>query len=1012
MKSPHLRHAVPFQCGILLLASTLCAFAQTDLVTWEMTGQTGYGTQDLAPTFKDPNLTVGGLARGAGVTTINTAAANGWGGNGWDGTVSGAEAIAAENFITFTVTPSIGSTFSASTLDINYRRSSSGPSAGTLQYQIGGGSFVDITELSFSSSSSSGASITGIDLSAVAALQDVTDTVTFRLAPHTATGSGGTFYFYGPVAGNDLALKGTVGSTGGGDTNPPIIATLTPADDAVDVTLDSLATLKVLFNEPVNTGSGNILVKKVSDNSVVNTIDVTDFGQISLNGAEIELNMATPLEAGTAYYVEIPSGAILDLATPANAFPGFTGATTWNFTSAPAAVPPMVVINKYVNATPDRVELLVIGNGTPGSTVDLQGMILKDHSSNTAGDNGGSYTFLTHSAWSAVPAGTLIVLSENATTTDTNSADFVMSVGLLDETFFDVTDGGGFDVATTDMLMLKSAGSGVDGNTGGVHALAGISGAPVAGSFFTTFTGAKVRADGTSGTNAGVRVLNSTSSLGDYTSGMDAEGGVTLAAGDFGVPNSAANATYITELRGLEPGDGDGLATVINSTAASPFLNSGFFDKGQTGQSAKVILSAQTAGVTLGDITVAVPLALGTPSGATLAGTGATGANVSVVGQNVTITNAAVTTENTIEITIDGLSTPTPTLASENGNYVLAVSTSPTGGTLTPLASHPAVRVIIPIASLRDVDANGVSLDGGTVVAVEGVATEEDFGSGASNFSGFLQDATAGINVFSSSIDLGFTRGSRYAVIGTVTQFNGLTEIIPASAGGIIALGASTEPAAEVVTLATLLASPETYEGKLVQVENLFYVSGTWGSAATVVLTDSSSTNIDVRIQAGSSATAEPGYPVNVTGIVGQFDGSSPFTSGYQLMPRDAADLTPGTATGYTAWAIANGIPGEAAEDDFDNDGLSNLLEYGLGLTPAVPNGTPGALAGGVLTFTKGADAMTNGDVDWTIESSPTLGAAPSLWTTVSATEVGNTISYTLPAGQGKVFVRLVVTQL
>lgn len=122
-------------------------------------------------------------------------------------------------------------------------------------------------------------------------------------------------------------------------------------------------------------------------------------------------------------------------------------------------------------------------------------------------------------------------------------------------------------------------------------------------------------------------------------------------------------------------------------------------------------------------------------------------------------------------------------------------------------------------------------------------------------------------------------------------------------------------------------------------------------------------------------------------------------------------DYTAGAATGsYATWAIAKGIPGEPEGGDFDKDGLVNLLEYGLGLDPKVGNGTPGTFSSGSASFTKGTDAVANGDVTYSIETSPTLGVAPSPWTPVTPT-VNNatTISYTLPTGEQKVFVRLVV---
>lgn len=124
-------------------------------------------------------------------------------------------------------------------------------------------------------------------------------------------------------------------------------------------------------------------------------------------------------------------------------------------------------------------------------------------------------------------------------------------------------------------------------------------------------------------------------------------------------------------------------------------------------------------------------------------------------------------------------------------------------------------------------------------------------------------------------------------------------------------------------------------------------------------------------------------------------------------------DYTAGASAGsYATWAIAKGIPGELPGDDFDKDGLLNLLEYGLGLDPKVPNGSPGTFSAGTVSFNKGVDAVANGDVTYRIETSPTLGVAPSPWTPVTPTvDNATTISYTLPTGQPKVFARLVVTK-
>jgi hypothetical protein len=115
------------------------------------------------------------------------------------------------------------------------------------------------------------------------------------------------------------------------------------------------------------------------------------------------------------------------------------------------------------------------------------------------------------------------------------------------------------------------------------------------------------------------------------------------------------------------------------------------------------------------------------------------------------------------------------------------------------------------------------------------------------------------------------------------------------------------------------------------------------------------------------------------------------------------------SASSYSTWASANGIPGQPASDDYDKDGLANLVEYALGLSPTVSSVPPGTFDGSLLSFNKGAEAMANGDVTYEIEQSTTLGG----WTVVVPNAPASaTISYTLPSGQPKEFARLKITQI
>jgi hypothetical protein len=119
----------------------------------------------------------------------------------------------------------------------------------------------------------------------------------------------------------------------------------------------------------------------------------------------------------------------------------------------------------------------------------------------------------------------------------------------------------------------------------------------------------------------------------------------------------------------------------------------------------------------------------------------------------------------------------------------------------------------------------------------------------------------------------------------------------------------------------------------------------------------------------------------------------------------------------YASWAASFTNPALGDSDstaDPDHDGLTNAMEYALGLDPRVFSAPPGLVTnnGKTITFTKGAVAKANGDVIYQIETSTTLGAPPSPWTVGSAplvTETPDAISITFPEGSQN-FARLKVT--
>jgi hypothetical protein len=133
-------------------------------------------------------------------------------------------------------------------------------------------------------------------------------------------------------------------------------------------------------------------------------------------------------------------------------------------------------------------------------------------------------------------------------------------------------------------------------------------------------------------------------------------------------------------------------------------------------------------------------------------------------------------------------------------------------------------------------------------------------------------------------------------------------------------------------------------------------------------------------------------------------------------MGTTAADVMPlaGATANFSTWASAFTNPvlsNTASTADPDNDGLTNAVEYALGLDPRFSSPSPGVYSGSTLTFTKGGEAKVNGDVTYQIETSTTLGVAPSPWT-VDVTNVTNgadTIAIVFPSGPVRNFARLKV---
>ncbi|MDC3095539.1 Ig-like domain-containing protein, partial [Prochlorococcus sp. AH-716-M06] len=124
-----------------------------------------------------------------------------------------------------------------------------------------------------------------------------------------------------------------------GDSTDPTLSSSTPADNATAVATTSNIVLN--FSEAVDVESGNIVIYKSSDNSVVETIDVTS-GQVTGTGTtQITINPSSDLEEQTQYYVQIAATAFDDPSS--NSYAGISDATTLSFTTADETAPTIAI---------------------------------------------------------------------------------------------------------------------------------------------------------------------------------------------------------------------------------------------------------------------------------------------------------------------------------------------------------------------------------------------------------------------------------------------------------------------------------------------------------------------------------------------------------------------------------------------------------------------------------------------------------------------------------------------
>lgn len=204
------------------------------------------------------------------------------------------------------------------------RGTSTGFNTGTWSYSVAGGSFTTVPGVNTARTATTYALAT-VDLTTINAV-DGQANVRLRYTVSGATSS----------TGNNRIDNMLVSATLTSDTSPPVVATLAPINGATNVPIT--ATPTITFNEAVKKGAtGNILIKQSSDNSILETIAVTS-SQVTVSSASVTFTPSASFAHSTGYYIEIPAGAIEDIA--GNDHAGISGPAAWNFTTLAASVSP------------------------------------------------------------------------------------------------------------------------------------------------------------------------------------------------------------------------------------------------------------------------------------------------------------------------------------------------------------------------------------------------------------------------------------------------------------------------------------------------------------------------------------------------------------------------------------------------------------------------------------------------------------------------------------------------
>ncbi|GAB4342303.1 MAG: hypothetical protein Kow0037_29550 [Calditrichia bacterium] len=267
----------------------------------------------------------------------------------------------------------------------------------------------------------------------------------------------------------------------------------------------------------------------------------------------------------------------------------------------------------------------------------------------------------------------------------------------------------------------------------------------------------------------------------------------------FDVTNNPTPGSTLLE---LPTGDGSGMVTVEpDSVRADSLVSLTFVAKGNVSDTVSTIQLTIPANWSWTGSSVDVEIS----------GPAFSSASLAVNGNVLELSNAVLTIADSGMIVVHQLQSPAAAEVS-----VFEVQTAMPGGTLKAIDQSPRVVVWKPVnlVTIAEIQSNPALV--GQQVAVEAIVT---LGAGLTSTAwtdAYIQDESgAGINLYQSgAVDTMINRGYKLRIVGTVDEYNGVTEIINYTAQRL----SKNNPLPAALEISTQQANDLNLEGTLVSV--------------------------------------------------------------------------------------------------------------------------------------------------------------------------------------------------